>query len=145
MKPYRAFTLIELMIVVVIVSILALLSYPNYQGFIMKSRRVDAEAALLGLENAMERQYTESNSYLGAGTVGGNTGAPTVFSATSPLHGSVVYYQLRIDSATATSYQLNATPTGAQSRDKCGTLTLTNIGIKAVIDADAGVVVADCW
>ncbi len=133
------------MIVVVIVSILALLSYPNYQGFIMKSRRVDAEAALLGLENAMERQYTESNSYLGAGTVGGNTGAPTVFSATSPLHGSVVYYQLRIDSATATSYQLNATPTGAQSRDKCGTLTLTNIGIKAVIDADAGVVVADCW
>ena len=64
MKPYRAFTLIELMIVVVIVSILALLSYPNYQGFIMKSRRVDAEAALLGLENAMERQYTESNSYL---------------------------------------------------------------------------------
>jgi type IV pilus assembly protein PilE len=145
MKPYRAFTLIELMIVVVIVSILALLSYPNYQGFIMKSRRVDAEAALLGLENAMERQYTESNSYLGAGTVGGNTGAPTVFSATSPLHGSVVYYQLSIDSATATSYQLNATPTGAQSRDKCGTLTLTNIGIKAVIDADAGVVVADCW
>ena len=145
MKPYRAFTLIELMIVVVIVSILALLSYPNYQGFIMKSRRVDAEAALLGLENAMERQYTESNSYLGAGTVGRNTGAPTVFSATSPLHGSVVYYQLSIDSATATSYQLNATPTGAQSRDKCGTLTLTNIGIKAVIDADAGVVVADCW
>ena len=145
MKPYRAFTLIELMIVVVIVSILALLSYPNYQGFIMKSRRVDADAALLGLENAMERQYTESNSYLGAGTVGGNTGAPTVFSATSPLHGSVVYYQLSIDSATATSYQLNATPTGAQSRDKCGTLTLTNIGIKAVIDADAGVVVADCW
>ena len=70
----KGFTLIELMIAVAIVGILAGIAYPSYQDSVRKSRRADAKGALLGFANAMERYFTENNSYLGAGAGGGNTG-----------------------------------------------------------------------
>jgi type IV pilus assembly protein PilE len=128
LNTQNAFTLIELMITVAIVGILASIAYPSYQGSVMKSRRADATGALLGLANAMERHFTETNSYLGAADI---NGVPTIFSATSPVDGGTPYYNLTVDPATtASSYTLNAAPTNAQSNDKCLTLTLTNTGIK---------------
>ena len=145
MNKQFAFTLIELMITVVIISILAGIAYPSYQEIVMKARRVDAKGALISLENAMERHFTERNTYLGAGTVGGNTGAPTIFFATSPTQGSVVYYQLTISAASSTSYSLAAIPTGLQAKDKCGSLTLTSVGVKDIVDAATGATVSNCW
>jgi type IV pilus assembly protein PilE len=108
----------------------------------MKSRRADAKGALLGFANAMERHFTETNSYLGAGTTNGNTGIPTVFSATSPVDGGTAYYNLTINAATAASYTLNAAPTGAQTNDRCGTLSLTQTGVRGISTALS---VTDCW
>jgi len=142
MTKQQAFTLIELMVTVAIVGILAGIAYPSYQDSVMKSRRADAKGALLGFANAMERHFTETNSYLGAGTTNGNTGIPTVFSATSPVDGGTAYYNLTINAATAASYTLNAAPTGAQANDKCGTLSLTQTGVRGISTA---IPVADCW
>ncbi|MDD4904996.1 MAG: type IV pilin protein [Methylobacter tundripaludum] len=142
MTKQQAFTLIELMVTVAIVGILAGIAYPSYQDSVMKSRRADAKGALLGFANAMERHFTETNSYLGAGTTNGNTGIPTVFSATSPVDGGTAYYNLTINTATAVSYTLNAVPTGAQTNDKCGTLSLTQTGVRGISTA---IPVADCW
>jgi len=127
---------------VAIVGILAGIAYPSYQDSVMKSRRADAKGALLGFANAMERHFTETNSYLGAGTTNGNTGIPTVFSATSPVDGGTAYYNLTINAATAVSYTLNAAPTGAQTNDKCGTLSLTQTGARGISTA---IPVTDCW
>lgn len=144
MKPLQqnGFTLIELMVTVAIVGILASIAYPSYQESVMKSRRADAKGALLGLANAMERHFTETNSYLGAGTTSGNTGAPTIFSATSPVDGGTPYYNLTINAATASSYLLKATPIGAQANDKCGTLSLTQAGVRGI---STTIPVTDCW
>jgi len=142
MTKQQAFTLIELMVTVAIVGILAGIAYPSYQDSVMKSRRADAKGALLGFANAMERHFTETNSYLGAGTTNGNTGIPTVFSATSPVDGGTAYYNLTINAATAVSYTLNAVPTGAQTNDKCGTLSLTQTGVRGISTALS---VTDCW
>ena len=144
-QTQTGFTLIELMITVAIVGILASIAIPSYQSSVMKSRRADAKGALLGFENAMERYFTVNNSYLGAGAGGGDTGTPTIFSGTSPVDGGTPYYNLTINAATASTYTLNATPTGAQSNDKCGTLTLTHTGVKGVAGAASGVTVNDCW
>jgi type IV pilus assembly protein PilE len=138
----NGFTLIELMITVAVVGILAGIAYPSYQDSVMKTRRADAEGALLGLANAMERHFTETSSYLGAGTIDGNTGSPTIFSATSPVDGGTAYYNLTINAVTASTYTLNATPTGSQSDDECGTLSLTQTGARGVSTALA---VDDCW
>jgi type IV pilus assembly protein PilE len=142
MTKQQAFTLIELMVTVAIVGILAGIAYPSYQDSVMKSRRADAKGALLGFANAMERHFTETNSYLGAGTTNGNTGIPTVFSATSPVDGGTAYYNLTINAATAASYTLNAAPTGAQTNDRCGTLSLTQTGVRGISTALS---VTDCW
>jgi len=138
----NGFTLIELMVTVAIVGILAGMAYPSYQDSVMKSRRADAKGALLGFANAMERHFTETNSYLGAGTTAGNTGAPTIFSTTSPIDGGTPYYNLTINAATASTYTLNAAPTGAQTNDKCGTLSLTQTGVRGISTALS---VTDCW
>ena len=146
LKPQKAFSLIELMIVVAIVGILAGIAYPSYQDSVSKSRRADAKGALLGFANAMERHFTENNSYCGAGTDNSGTcltatGAPTVFSTTSPVDGGTPSYNLTINAANANSYTLFAAPTGAQANDQCGTLTLTQTGQKGFSGTDTG----DCW
>lgn len=150
MNASKGFTLIELMIAVVIISILAGIAYPSYTEHVMKSRRADAKGALMAFANAMEKHFTVTNSYCNAatttvGTCTNATGSPTIFPTQSPLDGATKYYDLTVNLATATTYTLAAARTGAQSTDKCGTLTLTHTGVKGVTGAAAGITAADCW
>jgi len=122
----NGFTLIELMIVVAVVGILAAIAFPSYVEYVDRARRSDAQGALLGLANAMERHHTANNSYLGAGNP--NTGAPSIFPDEVPNDGNDKYYDLTITAANATSYTVRATPKNAQAGD--GILELTSTGIK---------------
>jgi type IV pilus assembly protein PilE len=142
MKLSKGFTLIELMITVAIVGILASIAIPSYQDSVRKSRRADAKAALLGLANAMERHFTETNSYEGAGTTGtpANTGAPSIY--TIPPQ-TASFYTVTINAAAATTFTLHAAPTGAQTDPRCGTLTLTHTGARGITSQTG--TVAECW
>jgi len=154
MKKSTGFTLIELMITVAIIGILASIAYPSYQDSVRKSRRADAKGVLLGLTNAMERRFTEKNSYCdaalatggtavtGCGAATEDTGTPSIY--TIPPE-TTSFYTVTISAATASSYTLSAARTGAQSNEKCGSLTLTNTGVKGVTGADTGITAADCW
>jgi len=62
----RGFTLIELMVVVVIVSILMAIAIPSYKNSIRKSRRTDAKTALLDLAGREERYNSTNGSYTNA-------------------------------------------------------------------------------
>jgi type IV pilus assembly protein PilE len=138
-KKKKGFTLIELMITVAIVGILAGIAYPSYVNQVKKSRRSDATVALLGLANAMERRYTETNSYCDAGGAGGanicgapgdnDTGSPSIYPTQSPIDGATKYYDLTIDDADDNSYTLTATPINAQASD--GLLQLTHTGVRS--------------
>jgi len=139
------FNLIELMIVVAIIGIIAAFAYPSYLKQIQSTRRADCSGALVALGNAMERHYSVTGSYLAAAAGGADTGAPAIFSASCPIDGGTATYTLTIQAATASTYTLNAAPTGAQTGDKCGTLSLTNTGVKGVVSAIAGVTWQACW
>ena len=142
MEKVKGFTLIELLIAVAIVGILASVAYPSYLASVTKSRRADAKAALFGLAQAMERYYTTNGTYTGAGTTDSNTGAPTIFSTTSPLDSSNIYYNLKIQSAAANTYVLGAEPVNAQAGD--GVLVLKSTGAKGWdIDNDANGLVTE--
>ena len=138
-------TLLEVMIVVAIIAIVAAVAYPSYTRYVQDARRADCAGAMVGLANAMERHFSITGSYLGAAAGGGDTGAPAVFGATCPVDGGEATYTLTIAAATATTYSLSAAPTGVQSTDRCGTLTLTNTGVKGVQGATAGNDWAACW
>ena len=63
----HGFSLFELLIVLVIIGILANISYPIYTHALIKTRRTEAKIALMDLANRMENYYLENNnSYLGA-------------------------------------------------------------------------------
>lgn len=124
----RGFTLIEIMIVVAIIGILAMVAYPSYQDYVQKSRRSEAQGALMGLANAMERHFTTNNTYAGAADGGNDTGSPANYPDESPLDGSVKYYDLSITAADADDYTVRATPKNAQAGN--GMLELTSTGIR---------------
>lgn len=129
-KNQHGFTLIELMVVVVVVTILAAIAYPSYMDSVRKGRRSDGKSALLSAAQTMERYFTENMTYSGwaLGTA-----------VTSPEK----YYTIAFDSAptssticgasvttspSATAYRLCASPAGPQTSDPCGTLSLSNTG-----------------
>ncbi len=152
MRKLQGFTLIELMVTVAIVGILAAIAIPSYQDYVMRSRRSDAKGALLGLANALERQFTATNSYCDAGGTGGadscgtntnDTGSPSIYAVQVPIDGGTATYNLTISAATQNSYTIQAAPTGRQSTDKCGTLIINNIGTKSV--SGASLDATACW
>lgn len=141
----NGFNLIELLVAVAIVGIIASIAFPSYLEQIRTTKRADCSGALVSLGNAMERHYSVGGSYLGAAAAGADTGAPAIFSATCPVDGGTPTYNLTIQAATASTYNLNAAPTGTQTGDKCGTLTFSNTGVKNVTGAAAGMTWQACW
>lgn len=122
------FTLLEVMIVVVILALLAAFAIPAYQRYGQRARRADGKELLLRVAAAQERFYTNFNRYatdplsaatsLGLPTLTSERGYYTITSANGPT-------------ANTQSYVLTATPTGAQTTDQCGALTLSSTGVKA--------------
>lgn len=139
MKKTAGFTLIELMLIVAIIGILASVAYSSYGDSIRKSRRADAKAALSSAALALERYYTEKNTYLNA-TLGDSPSS--IFPDHSPIQQahSSAYYILSISNQGVNTYTLNATPTNIMASDNCGTLTLDHLGQKG-----AALSVAQCW
>ncbi len=125
----KAFTLIEMMIVIAIVGIIAAIAYPAYQENIASAKRADAMSALMLASQAMERFRSNSFDYDVSSDI------TQVFANQVPVEGGTAYYNLSV-ATTATSYTLTATPTGSMTGKKV--LTLTNTGARTW-GADA------CW
>ena len=145
MKKQHGFNLVELMVVVAIVGIIVAIAYPSYTEQVRKSRRAECAGAVTSLGSAMERYFTVNNTYLEAADGGADTGEPAVYETQCPVDGGTPTYNLTISAANASTYTVQAAPTGKQADDKCGTLTLTNTGRKGVSGASSGVTWQDCW
>ena len=137
----RGFTLIELMVVVVIVSILMAIAIPSYKSSIRKSRRTDAKTALLDLAGREERYNSTNGSYTSAAGFLGYAALPSVVGGG--------YYTIAaptVVAGTATtvaSFTITATPVAGSDQAKdtvCGAFTLTSTGVQSVSGT-----ATDCW
>jgi type IV pilus assembly protein PilE len=114
------FTLIEVLITVLLISILAAIAMPNYQAQVQKARRTSAQVLLLETAQKLERCASQFGRY--------NDIACTVVSPTAE------HYTITILAHTASTYVVSAAPTAGspQTQDLgCLTFTLNQNGVRA--------------
>lgn len=122
-RRQNGMTLIEIMITVAIISILAAIAIPAYDEYVSRARRSEAHGALTELANLQERFFSQNLRY--TTTIASTPGPNRIAFPNVSENG---YYQIQIEAASATSYQLRATAQGAQAGD--GDMRLTSAGQK---------------
>lgn len=144
----RGFTLIEVMIVVAIIGILAAIGYPSYQEQVAKSRRADAQRAMMEAEQFMRRFFSAQDTFTGVTLPAGLATAPRPGSGAAAYNIQLIENNAVVattTAASATSFTLQATRTGSMANDRCGNLRVTNTGVKTLIGNASGTTVADCF
>ncbi len=145
----QGFTLIELMIVVAIVAILAAISLPSYNDYIVKSNRADAKVALMKFAQMQESYFVQNMSYAQDLTTGsGGLGIGASVTSEEGFYAITLSTKVPgtcdgLSSGTAcTGFTLTATRAGRQANDdRCKTFTITHLGVRAA----TGTAAADCW
>ena len=144
----QGFTLIELMIVILLMSIILGISIPSYRAYTLRAGRSDASSMLQRIAAAQERFYLQNGTYAGNGVL-----------AVDPPNGLGVtnsksergYYDLTIvpDAGDlAVGYVVTATvdAAGKQRGDAdCNSLSIDQNGRRGANGGYVATVVEKCW
>ncbi|WP_448111616.1 type IV pilin protein [Pseudomonas lini] len=129
-RSNRGFTLIEIMIVIAIIGIIITIGYPSLTEYVKKGHRTEVAGLLSEQAQILERFYSKNNVYTNAtGLSAGNDS----YTITPTL--------------TDQTFLLTATRKAGSSMasDKCGDFTLTNTGVRSMVNATSGLTTKDCW
>lgn len=129
-RSNRGFTLIEIMIVIAIIGIVMTIAVPSFTEYLNKGRRTEVASLLSEQAQILERFYSQKNVYTDAtGLSAGND-----------------YYTIT-PTLTDQTFLLTAVrkPGTSMAADKCGDFTMTNTGVRGMVNATAGLTAKDCW
>jgi type IV pilus assembly protein PilE len=119
------FTLIELMITVVVLSLLAAIAYPSYQTQVMRGRRSSAKAAMMDISNREQQYLLATRTYA-------TTAAMTATGYAIPADVATYYgWAVAVGAGPVPTFTITFTPIGAQAPD--GPLTLDQAGNRTPI------------
>lgn len=125
--PQSGFTLIEVMIVVAIIGILAAISYPSYQRYVIKTKRTDMMSEMQNIASTIESRKLAQGSYSNALVTGLGGDYPNQGTA---LYTVTIGNVAGVSGTELTSkWQITATPKSGQMATD-GKLTLNYQGIK---------------
>lgn len=130
------FSLIELMIVILIISIIAMFSMPTYKKHFLQSKRLEAKTALYDLANRLENYFAIANTYEGASIKSDKV--------TDILTNAVTEnkaYILKIITANRKSFIIQAALKNSNLDQACQVFTLTNTGNKSALGNNPN----SCW
>jgi len=146
------FTLIEVIVVIGIIGVLAAIAIPAYNGYIKRSRKVEAKTNLSSLSILVEEYNSLYGRYCPACTdnaahayqyIENNTGTPTTDTITNWLDfkpkqaasGAAIVHNYSISATSNTAYTLTAVPVVGRGVDN-DTLTIDEAGAKTTVDND---------
>jgi type IV pilus assembly protein PilE len=138
------FTLVELMVVAVIVSLLAAVAIPNYTRYMRKAARAQAKSVMLDTAQRQERYYTNNGTYLTVGTGSGPNGWQNYAGssyASRKYDVTTIAGALGSGSTTdlTSGFTVLGSPANQWNDTECGTLSLDSTGLRASNDN------ALCW
>jgi len=128
-QKIKAFTLVELIITIAIIGVIAALTIPSYQQYIIASHRSDAKSALLKLQIEQETWRASHISYATLNEL-------KIAKSTLNNH----YFLTIKNKPDSEQFLAIATPVGSQQNDPCGTFALNQLGAVFENYADQ-----NCW
>lgn len=131
----QGFSLLEIIVVLVILSILLSFAYPSYQQHLLRMHRLEGQMALLDLANRMEAYFATFDTYAEASI--GSGSERDVLSTAMTSHG---WYALSIQSASETHFILQASPQNTQAKYdmRCQTLRFDAQGHQSIAAGPSG-------
>jgi type IV pilus assembly protein PilE len=145
-QPQSAFTLIEVMLVLLIVSLLSVFAYPSYREVKLKTARAEGRAALMQLMQQQERHYSLHRGYRRFSA--GDDAAPfRRYSGATERAGA---YRLEASfcprqNDTQDCILLRAVPAPGFSDPHCGVLTLASDGSQGAAGNTGADSPPGCW
>ena len=133
----RGFTLIEMMIVIVIISILSSVAAVSYRSYVVHARRTSAQETMMELQQKVEESYALNHNY---------NEASGLF--TSQVIDQYVFsFELASSTNGLNGYQIKATAQGSQasSDSDCAVLFLNRNGSKGGGALTGSGVQGTCW
>lgn len=125
------FTLVELLISVLIISVLAAIAVPQYTRYVQTTNRASAQVALQQASQWLERAMTANGVY------------PAALPANLLIVEGDRYTLGYAPANNFSTYVLTATAKPSQQGDGCGNLTLNQQGLKGA--SQAGASIDECW
>jgi type IV pilus assembly protein PilE len=149
-RPASGFTLIELMVVVLVITILTVIAVPSYLSATLKSHRAEAKSVLLDLAARQERFMATNGAY-------SQTPTDMGYSGSWPQSVGSNYYSVSISNfnpaaagtattaATPATFTFTATAINGQLKDtQCKTFTIDQKGLQASTNS-AATASTGCW
>lgn len=130
-KTMRGITLLELMIVLIVISILITIAFPNYREFTARAKRAEAKAQLLEIATNQERYYLSTSRY----------GTLSDLGYTEPLVTASGSYTVSIRTNNTVEFTATAIYNHTDSElGRCATFTLDGLGNKTSTGS-----IGNCW
>lgn len=136
LKHISGFTLVEVMVVVVILSLLVTIAFPGYLEHVRKGKRAEGRAALLKAAQLQERYFTDNNRYADSASnpsfqsLFGQACPYPVYSGEDCANAGSAYTVAVALGAGNTSFTLTAAPNAGHTDADCGNLTLDSAGVR---------------
>ena len=125
MKKY-GFTLIELMIVVAVIAVLVAVSYPSYQEYVRKTKRIDAQSEMIEIARKLSNFKATNYSYRGGNLASLNIS--TYLPSTGQALYSLEITPVQNGIITGETWTMTATPIGGQLQQGNGHLVVNSRG-----------------